>query len=102
MTRMSRWRKKSIQLYIARSAMRVNGETLVIRRERRQYVLQRSGADDGNRTHPGAASEPLEQSVWRDGRCRLARVLLRRAQRFSIRKANRIYPVTSRPVLVIV
>jgi hypothetical protein len=40
-TRMSRWRKTSIWLYIARPAMRVNGETLAIRRERRQYVLER-------------------------------------------------------------
>jgi hypothetical protein len=36
--RMSRWGKTSIQLYIARSVMRVNGETLVIRGEMRQYV----------------------------------------------------------------
>jgi hypothetical protein len=27
------------QLYIARPAMRVNGETVLIRRERRQYLL---------------------------------------------------------------
>jgi hypothetical protein len=38
---MSRWGKTSIQLYIARSAVRVNEETLVIRGEIRQYVLER-------------------------------------------------------------
>jgi hypothetical protein len=44
---MSNWGKTSIELYIARSAMRINGEILVIRGEMRQYVLAQNRKSGG-------------------------------------------------------